>query len=328
MNQDNMPTSKHTIDRQSSPIGVIIMAYGTPAGPEQVEAYYTHIRHGRKPTPEQLADLQHRYQAIGGISPLIKHTRDQIDGIQAALDATSLRRFRAILGMKHSSPFIEESVQALAQSGVQRIIGLALAPHYSSMSVGEYMQRARSATPSTIPFSAINHWHLASGYLAYLKDQVLHVKTRLLHETGISEEKLAVVFTAHSLPTRILQMGDPYPTQLQETAQAVAEATNLQCWSIAWQSAGRTAEPWIGPSILEVLQALPHRGVEGVVVCPAGFVSDHLEILYDLDIEASQLARSLNLSFARTALPNADPCFVNMLADAIHAHLEPSEIGS
>ena len=317
-----MSTTRNTIDRQSAPIGVIIMAYGTPAGPEQIEAYYTHIRHGRKPTPEQLAELQHRYQAIGGVSPLTKHTRDQIDGIQAALDASSPGRFRTILGMKHTTPFIEESAQALAQSGIQRIIGLVLAPHYSSMSVGEYMQRARSAIPATIPFSAIEHWHLAPGYLAYLKDQVLQVKTRLLHETGIPEDKLEVIFTAHSLPTRILQMGDPYPTQLQETAQAVAESANLQHWSVAWQSAGRTAEPWIGPSILEVLKGLPSRGVESVVVCPAGFVSDHLEVLYDLDIEACQFAGSLGLAFARTALPNADQRCVSTLAGVICEHLE------
>lgn len=316
------------IERASAPIGVIIMAYGTPTGPEQIEAYYTHIRHGRKPTPEQLADLQHRYQAIGGVSPLTRHTRDQIDGIQAALDVNLPGRFRTVLGMKHTTPFIEESVQVLVQSGVQRIIGLVLAPHYSSMSVGEYMQRARSATLSAVPFSAIEHWHLAPGYLAYLKSQVLQVKARLLYQTGMAEEKLEVIFTAHSLPTRILQMADPYPTQLQETAQAVAEAANLQRWSVAWQSAGRTAEPWIGPSILEVLQELPHRGIEGVVVCPAGFVSDHLEVLYDLDIEASQLARSLGLAFARTALPNADRCFVSMLADVICAYMEQSETAS
>ncbi len=315
------------INLQNIPIGVIIMAYGTPTKPEQIEAYYTHIRHGRKPSPEQLADLQYRYQSIGGVSPLIKHTHDQVKGIQAALDAISPRHFQTMLGMKHCAPFIEESVQALAQCGVQRIIGLVLAPHYSSMSVGEYIHRARSATPPTISFSAIESWHLAPGYLTYLKDQVLQVKARLLHQ-GISEEKLEVIFTAHSLPTRVFyqaQMGDPYPAQLQETAQAVAEAANLQHWSMAWQSAGRTAEPWLGPSILEVLQELPSRGVEGVVVCPAGFVSDHLEILYDLDIEASQLAGSLGLAFARTALPNADQRFVSMLAGIIREVLDNGE---
>ena len=301
--------------------GVLIMAYGTPAGPQQVETYYTHIRHGRRPTPELLADLQHRYQAIGGVSPLMEHTRAQVHGIQTALDTIAPGRFRTILGMKHAAPFIEESVAELARDGVQRIIGLVLAPHYSSMSVGEYIQRARAALPTSLPFSAIESWHLVPGYLAYLTEQVLNVKAHMLQVSGIPEQKLEVLFTAHSLPARILGMGDPYPRQLQETAEAVAKAARLRRWSVAWQSAGRTTEPWIGPSILEVLQELPSRGVEGAVVCPAGFVSDHLEILYDLDIEASRFAAAQHLAFARTALPNNDARFLAMLAEVIRMHL-------
>jgi len=211
------------IDQQRAPVGVLVMAYGTPAGLEQVETYYTHIRHGRRPTPELLADLQNRYQAIGGVSPLMEHTRAQVHGMQTALDAIAPGRFRTILGMKHVSPFIEESVAELARDGVQRIIGLVLAPHYSSMSVGEYIQRARAALPASLPFSAIESWHLVPGYLAYLTEQVLNVKTRMFQVSGIPEEKLEVLFTAHSLPERILSMGDPYPRQLQETAEAVEE---------------------------------------------------------------------------------------------------------
>jgi len=150
-----MSFNNRHIDQQRAPVGVLVMAYGTPAGPEQVETYYTHIRHGRRPTPELLADLQNRYQAIGGVSPLMEHTRAQVNGMQTALDAIAPGRFRTILGMKHVHPFIEESVAELARDGVQRIIGLVLAPHYSSMSVGEYMQRARAALPASLPFSAI-----------------------------------------------------------------------------------------------------------------------------------------------------------------------------
>lgn len=298
-------------------VGVLIMAYGTPGSPEQVEAYYTHIRHGRKPTPELLAELQGRYQAIGGVSPLLEHTRDQIAGIQATLDASVPARFRCALGMKHAAPFIEDGVQTLVQSGVQHIIGLVLAPHYSSMSVAEYIQRAQAATPMNIPFTAIKQWHMEPAYLDFLKEQVLTVKQRLLQENKISEDKLEILFTAHSLPARILTTGDPYPTQLHETAQAVAQATNLRHWSVAWQSAGRTAEPWIGPSILEVIPELATRGVEGVIICPAGFVSDHLEVLYDLDIEARDLAQTHRLAFARTAVPNADQRIMTMLAQII-----------
>ncbi len=320
-----MASTHRHLDQQRAPVGVLVMAYGTPAGLEQVETYYTHIRHGQRPTPELLADLQHRYQAIGGVSPLLEHTGAQVHGMQTALDAMAPGRFRTILGLKHVSPFIEESVAELTRDGVQRIIGLVLAPHYSRMSVGEYMQRARAALPASVPFSAIESWHLVPGYVSYLAEQVLNIKTRMIHVSGIPEEHLEVLFTAHSLPARILRMGDPYPKQLQETAEAVAQAVPLRRWSVAWQSAGRTADPWIGPGLLEVLQALPAHGVEGVVVCPAGFVSDHLEVLYDLDIEASRLAAAQHLAFARTALPNNDPRFLAMLAEMIRLHLDQVE---
>lgn len=313
------------VTHRRAPIGVLVMAYGTPAGPEQVEAYYTHIRHGRKPTPELLADLRHRYQAIGGVSPLMKHTQAQVEGLQAALEADAPGRFRVVLGMKHASPFIEESAAELVREGVQRMIGLVLAPHYSRLSVGEYIERAEAVLPPALPFTAVKSWHLAPGYLAYLTTEVLHGRQRLLRENGITEESLEVLFTAHSLPARILAMGDPYPVQLRETAEAVAADVHLSRWSLAWQSAGRTADPWIGPDILEVLRELPARGVKGVLVCPAGFVSDHLEVLYDLDIEASQLAADLRLAFTRTTLPNDDARFLATLAGVIRAHLAEVE---
>lgn len=314
-----------TSEQKDMLVGVLIMAYGTPAGPEQIEAYYTHIRHGQKPAPELLAELRGRYQAIGGISPLLEHTRVQVAGIQAALDALEPGRFQTMLGMKHAAPFIEESAVALVHAGVQRVIGLVLAPHYSRMSVGEYLQRTRAALPASFPFSTIESWHLAPGYLAYLADQVVQTKAVLQERSGLPEEKVHVLFTAHSLPTRILSMGDPYPEQLQETAQAVAQAARLPRWSVAWQSAGRTTEPWIGPSILTVLPELASQGIEGVVVCPAGFVSDHLEVLYDLDIEASQLATTCHLAFARTALPNTDRRVFATLADIIATRLKQEE---
>jgi ferrochelatase len=304
----------------AAPFGALIMAYGTPAAPEELEAYYTHIRHGKPPTPELLAELRGRYQAIGGLSPLLRHTQDQVAGIQTALDTLAPGRFQCLIGMKHARPFLEESAAALAESGVQQIIGLVLAPHYSSRSVGEYMQRAQTTIGERIPFTAVQSWHLAPGYLSYLKEQVLSVRERLCHETGLLEEQVEVIFTAHSLPARILITGDPYPQQLRETAEAVARETMLEHWSIGWQSAGRTDESWIGPDILDILPTLVARGVAGVVVCPAGFVSDHLEVLYDLDIEARQFAQKLHLAFARTALPGNDPRFCATLARVLLAH--------
>jgi ferrochelatase len=287
------------------------MAYGTPATPDDVEAYYTHVRRGRPPTPEQLADLRRRYDAIGGTSPLLARTREQAAGIQAALGDGYL----VALGMKHAAPFVEDGVAALVAAGVSRIVGLVLAPHYSALSVGEYAKRAEAtAAEAGVDFTMVTSWHLAPGYLDLLARLVGDEVKRL------AVDPTEVVFTAHSLPTRILDMGDPYPDQLAETAVAVAERAGVERWSVGWQSAGRTPEPWIGPDILAVLPALRDAGAAGVVVCAAGFVSDHLEVLYDLDVEARAAAEAIGLAFTRTPSPNADSGFCATLAEVVRSY--------
>lgn len=287
------------------------MAYGTPATPEDVEAYYTHVRRGRPPTPEQLADLRRRYDAIGGTSPLLARTREQAAGIQAALGDD----FLVELGMKHATPFIEDGVAALVAAGVTRIVGVVLAPHYSALSVGEYAKRAEAtATEAGVYLTMVKSWHLAPGYVDLLAGFVQAEVQRL------AVEPVEVVFTAHSLPTRILDMGDPYPDQLAETAAAVAAQAGVERWSVGWQSAGRTPEPWIGPDILAVLPTLREAGAAGVVVCAAGFVSDHLEVLYDLDVEARAAAEAIGLAFTRTPSPNADPGFCATVAGVVRSH--------
>ena len=284
------------------------MAYGTPATPDDVQAYYTHVRRGRPPTPELLTELQGRYAAIGGTSPLLKRTRAQAAGIQEALGDA----YRVELGMKHAAPFIEDGVAALAGAGVDRIVGLVLAPHYSRLSVGEYAARAEAAAAEhSIELRIVPSWHLEPGYVDLLAGFLEEVDRPADAE---------VVFTAHSLPSRILDEGDPYPTQLEETAAAVAQAARVERWSVGWQSAGRTPEPWIGPDILEVLRDRSESGSAGVVVCPAGFVSDHLEVLYDLDVEARRLAGSLGLPFDRTRMPNDHPQLSATLADVVRRH--------
>lgn len=282
-------------------VGVLVMAYGTPATPDDVEAYYTHVRGGRPPTPELLADLQRRYAAIGGTSPLLEVTRRQAAGLQAELGDG----FRVELGMKHAPPFIEDGVAALATA--DRAVGLVLAPHYSAMSVGEYARRAEGV-------DVVEQWWDAPGYLDLLADAV---------ERGLDAlpEGTEVVFTAHSLPQRILETGDLYPDQLRATAEAVAARSGVARWSQAWQSAGRTPDPWLGPDILAVLDDRAATGRAGVLVCPCGFVSEHLEILYDLDVEARARADALALPFARTAMPNDDPAFLRVLADVVRARL-------
>ena len=295
--------------------GVLVMAYGTPATLDDVEAYYTPVRRGRPPTPELLADLQRRYEAIGGTSPLLEVTRAQAAGLEAALGDGWVVE----LGMKHAPPFIEEGMAALAGRGIRRAVGLVLAPHYSALSVGEYAARASTAEAvagGRTDLVMVGSWHLAPGYVDLLAERV----TEALPSLVVTDpDRVEVVFTAHSLPARILEAGDRYPDQLRETAQAVAERAALVRWSLAWQSAGRTPEPWIGPDLPTHMAERAEAGVEGVVVCPAGFVSDHLEILYDLDVEAAEVAARLGLAFARTPSPNDDPKFCATLAEVVRA---------
>jgi len=309
-----------------SETAVLAMAYGTPEGPEQLEAYYTHIRRGRPPTPELLAELRGRYEAIGGRSPLLELTRAQVAGIEQALAEAGRPDIRVALGMKHAAPFIEDAVAELAGSGARRIVGLVLAPHYSRMSIGEYAERVQAAAAAAAgrpEVSVVPSWHLAPGYLDFLSTALEDALQTLPPET---EERVHVLFTAHSLPKRILAEDDPYPAQLRETAAAVASCTGLERWSVAWQSAGRTPEPWIGPDVLEAMNDLAASGASAVVVCPAGFVADHLEILYDLDVEAVERARELGIAFARTASPNTDPRLLDALAGVVLDRLTQEQV--
>ena len=295
-------------------VGVLVMAYGTAAGPDDIERFYTHIRRGRPPEPELLAELRGRYAAIGGSSPLLAITRAQCAGLKGALEAAAPGHFAVALGQKHSPPFIEDGAAELLAQGVERVVGLVLAPHWSSMSVRQYEDRAYAALDGAVELHVIRSWHLEPGYIELLAENVRSALSRVGGEDGAE-----VVFTAHSLPERILVEGDPYREQLGETAAAVAELAGLRTWSIGWQSAGRTADPWIGPDVLDVLRDRAAAGRRAVVVCPCGFVADHLEILYDLDIEARAVATGLGIAFARTASPNTDPDFTAMLADVVIA---------
>ncbi|MGQ0432961.1 MAG: ferrochelatase [Microthrixaceae bacterium] len=297
-------------------LGVVVMAYGTPATPADIEAYYTHIRRGNAPSPQQLAELTARYDAIGGVSPLAARTEAQRAELERALEGRSPGRCRVVLGQKHASPFIEDAVAALADDETDQIVGLVLAPHFSAFSVGQYQERLQTAAAALgIRTAAIDSWHLEPTYLAFLVTAVREALASLPRRTK-------VLFTAHSLPERVL-VEDPYPDQLREGAAAVAEQVGLDRWagwSIAWQSAGRTPEPWRGPDILEVIRELADTGAAGgVLVCPHGFVSDHLEVVYDLDIEAQRVADDVGLAFARTRVLNADAAVLGALADQVLA---------
>jgi protoporphyrin/coproporphyrin ferrochelatase len=293
---------------------VMLMGYGTPRTPADILPYYTDIRRGRPPTDQQLADLSGRYAAIGGISPLAERTEAQRAAMQAALDQLAPGQYHVTLGMKHAAPFIEDSVDELAKLGFGRVVGLVLAPHYSAFSVGQYLDRlTTAATPFGIVVSEIESWATEPAFVDFVASEVRAKLSCLPDDTR-------VLFTAHSLPKRILETDDPYPAQLAATAQSVASTLGLENWGLAWQSAGRTPEPWLGPDILQVIDELAADGhTEAVLVSAVGFVADHLEVLYDLDIEASRRATGHGLQFARTSCVNDDVAVMTALARRVVA---------
>jgi protoporphyrin/coproporphyrin ferrochelatase len=293
-------------------IGVLLMAHGTPASTGEIAAFYTRIRRGRPPTPEQLSELEGRYAAIGGVSPLALRTAAQVAAVRASLEARRPGRYMVSFGAKHTDPLIEEAAAELGDAGVERVIGMVLAPHSSSLGSQEYLDRAADALGET-PFVPVEPWYdfprLVTLLAGRVKDAVRAVRGRA-----------AVIFTAHSLPERIRETGDTYPEQLTESARLVATAAGLDDWLVAWQSAGRTPEPWLGPDVRDVVTDLAEDDrTDAVVVCPIGFVADHLEVLYDLDIEAAAIAATGGLGYARTASLNDHPEFIEALTDLIIA---------
>ena len=294
--------------------GVLVMAYGTPTTPQDVETYYTRIRHGRAPTPELLTDLVRRYDAIGGISPLAQRTAAQVDGIASALELASPGKFDVRFGSKYEPPLLEETAESFVRDGFTRVIGIALTPHSSSMSTDQYMSRASQALGAAVTFSAIGAWWEAPGFLELIAGRVREALDLIPAELHATTE---VIFSAHSLPEKILATGDTYPEQLHESARRAARLAGVTRWDIAWQSAGRTADPWIGPDILTVLRKKKDEGVNDVVSCPIGFVSDHLEVLFDIDVEAQGGAKEIGLNLVRTRSLNDDPAFMAILANVI-----------
>lgn len=298
--------------------GVLLMAYGTPATLDDVEPYYTHIRHGRKPPAELLTALKERYAFVGGHTPLREITAETRARLERHLRAGGAP-VRVYLGMKHWHPYIEQAVGEMARDGITHAVGLVLAPHYSSRSIAEYygyVDAAQAKIGSEIAIERITSWHLHPPYLAAVARRVRDK----LREFPPGAE-VTVLFTAHSLPRKILENGDPYPAQLAETARALAGMLALPRWTFSYQSAGRTADPWLGPDILETVSDLAGRGVRHLLVAPIGFVSDHLEILYDIDHEARQAARERGITLLRTESLNASDDFVEGLAALVRTRM-------
>lgn len=301
-------------------VGVLLMAYGSPKTLDEVEAYYTHIRGGRKPPPEAVEELKKRYRRIGGRSPLVEITRAQARALERALNANPSRTYRVYVGMKHWRPFLHEAIGRMAAEGVERAVALALAPHYSKLSVGAYIEAAQEALKvHPLEMRFVESWHLQPTFVAAWASRL-----RAALETFGPEERDAVevVFMAHSLPERILQWDDPYPQQLKETAEAIIQRVGLPAsrWRLAYQSQSATGEPWLGPDVLDVLEELAAQGRQAVLVCPIGFVADHLEVLYDIDVECRKKAGQLGLHLERVDSLNDDPRFIRALAAVVKEH--------
>jgi ferrochelatase len=282
-------------------VAVVLMAYGSPSRIEDVPAYYADIRGGRPIKPEHLEDLVARYKRLGieDSNPLNEIT----EATRAALEAEL--GLPVFTGMRHWTPRIAEAVDQAFAAGATEIVGLVLAPHYSSLSIEKYRAQLLDAIDGRVDLRFVERWGDEPGFIALLAGRLVFQKHK------------HVVFTAHSLPARILNEGDPYRDELLETSRLVAEAAGAGDWSFSFQSESPTGEPWLGPDILDHLDELAARGVEDIVLCPVGFVADHLEIRWDLDVEAAEKAQELGLRLDRIVLPNADPAFVRTLAGLV-----------
>jgi len=280
---------------------VVLMAYGSPERLADVPAYYRDIRGGRPIRPELMADLVERYRLLGieDESPLNAITEET----RAALER-ELGDIPVFTGMKHWTPRISDAAERALEVGADTVVGLVLAPHFSSMSIAGYRQQLEDALAGRAELAFIESWHDEHRFVDLLAERVRGTDAH-------------VVFTAHSLPARILETGDPYKDQLLETSQLVASTAGVENWSFSFQSESQTGEPWLGPDILDHLVELESQGVCDVLVCPVGFIADHLEIRWDLDHEAADKARELGLGFARIEMPNADPRLVGVLAGLV-----------
>lgn len=294
--------------------GVLLMAYGSPASLDDVEAYFTHIRGGRTPSPEAVESLRARYRRIGGRSPLEEITRRQAAGVAEVLRRKGVPA-RAYVGMKHAPPFIAGTVARMAEDGIRRAVGVALAPHYSKMSIGGYVSAAAAAAAEHgILMRCVEDYHDHPGLIRALADRI-----ETARRTVDGGARVPVIFTAHSLPQRIMEWRDPYPDQLLRTCGLVASAAGIATWHFAFQSASHTGEPWLGPDVGELLRDLHQRGEREVIISPIGFVADHLEVLYDLDVDARETAGSLGMRMVRAPSLNDSPDFLEVLAEVVRA---------
>ena len=290
-------------------IAVLLMAYGGPDSLDDVEPYLLDVRGGRPVSPEFVAEIKQRYARIGGRSPIRELTEAQAAGVQRLLG----ERFAVRVGMRHWHPYIADAVEGIVAAGQRRLVGIVMAPHYSAMSVGAYQKKLLAATAGRLDVALLRSWGEHPKFLVAVAGRVTQALQRFASPAAVQ-----VIYTAHSLPERILAAGDPYPSELQASATAVARRAGLTAWHFAYQSAGATAEPWLGPEACALMTELAGKGHQAFLIVPIGFVCDHVEVLYDVDIVYQALAGRLGVHLERTASLNDDPLLVAAVAEIAH----------
>jgi protoporphyrin/coproporphyrin ferrochelatase len=293
-------------------IGVLVMAYGGPDNIDEVEPYLLDVRGYRPTAPEIVHEVRERYREIGGRSPIREQTQEQADALDAALNAPS-QQFRTFVGMRHWHPYIQDSLAAMQEQGIERAVGLVMAPHYSRMSIGAYYRKIEEAK-SPIEFARVEDWHLQPGYLDALVDRIHAALEAFPAEQRV---EVPILFTAHSLPQKILEWNDPYPTQMTETVCAVMERMEARPHSFAFQSAAISSEPWLGPDAGKLIEQYASEGQKNLLLCPIGFVCEHVEILYDVDVVYQRLAKSLGVHLERIEMLGTAPKMIEGLASVV-----------
>jgi ferrochelatase len=293
---------------EREPIAVLVMAYGGPGNLDEVEPYLKDIRGGRVTRPALIEEIRARYARIGGCSPILEHTRAQAAGIGKRLG----NRFKAYVGMRHWHPYIQDAVDEIARAAHERIVGVAMAPHYSNMSVGAYEKKLLQAADERLEVTLVRSWWREGQFLDAVAARVKEALQRFPRASDVH-----IIFTAHSLPEKILASADPYADELKASAQEVASRLGLSGWRFAYQSAGATPDPWLGPDVQDVIREIAKAGTESVLLVPIGFVCDHVEVLYDIDVECQALAKRLGIQLDRTRSLNDDPGLVEAVANVV-----------
>ncbi|MDF2557452.1 MAG: hemH [Bacillales bacterium] len=299
-------------------IGLLVLSYGSPVSEEDVERYYTHILGGRVPRPEMVEHLKEKYRMIGGISPLRKITQDQFIALSEYINQMQSEiEWVPFLGHKHTAPFVEDAVRSMHEAGITEAVSIVLAPHYSIMSVQSYNDRAQEAATQlgNITIHTIDSWYQEDKFVQFWSDSILEKWKTLSDE---EKQSAVVIFTAHSLPEKIKQMGDPYEDQLKETAKLIAERAGINQYETSWQSAGGSREPWLGPDVQDYTKQLnDEKGYSTFIYAPVGFVAEHLEVLFDNDLECKKICDDLNAKYLRADMPNSNELFIQAIADAV-----------